>query len=98
MAFGKQYLMNQLLRKVICVVDGKSWDMELEIRDPTKKSHLEVKLCKGWKEFLHDNKLDVGDVCVFELVKSTKITFKVVEFRKEVKVSSESLGECIFFC
>ncbi|XVF60029.1 hypothetical protein PTKIN_Ptkin08bG0010000 [Pterospermum kingtungense] len=87
--FAREYLINKL-SKVLCVVDGKSWCMELIVRKPTRKTHLEAKLSNGWMEFLHDNKLDVGDVCVFELVESTNIKFEVAVFRSEAEDSLES--------
>ena len=34
-------------------------------------------LTSGWKEFLKDNNLKVGDVCKFELILSTNMTFQV---------------------
>lgn len=33
----------------------------------------------GWKEFVQDNGLKVGDVCVFELIPSTK-NFNITVF------------------
>jgi hypothetical protein len=35
----------------------------------------------GWKNFVMDNNLKPGDVCVFELTKSTGVSFQVVIFR-----------------
>jgi hypothetical protein len=34
-------------------------------------------LSQGWKQFAHDNKLQVGDLCLFELLESTKYTMNV---------------------
>ncbi|XP_022774254.1 B3 domain-containing transcription factor VRN1-like isoform X2 [Durio zibethinus] len=85
LTFARQYLMKKQ-GKVLCVFDGKSWHMELE-SDSSNKKRFRPKLSNGWKEFSHDNNLDVGDVCVFELVKTTKITFNVVVFRSEVEDS-----------
>lgn len=71
------------LGKVLCVIDGKSWCLELVVNKIARHNTLEVKLCCGWMEFVRDNNLVVGDVCVFELIKSTKITFKVTIIRSE---------------
>lgn len=35
----------------------------------------------GWNLFIEDNKLIVGDVCIFELVDSVNVQFKVTIFR-----------------
>lgn len=39
------------------------------------------KFHRGWKEFVKENRLEVGDVCAFELINHTKITFNVEIFR-----------------
>jgi hypothetical protein len=32
---------------------------------------------KGWKQFARDNKLRLGDLCLFELLENTKYTMNV---------------------
>ncbi|XVF13908.1 hypothetical protein REPUB_Repub09cG0010300 [Reevesia pubescens] len=86
--FGRKYLMMKHA-KVHCVIDGKSWSIEYN----NASKQFSPKLCNGWKEFSDDNNLDVGDVCVFELIKSTEITFNVVVFRSEVTNSCQSLDD-----
>ncbi|GMI88202.1 REPRODUCTIVE MERISTEM 39, REDUCED VERNALIZATION RESPONSE 1 [Hibiscus trionum] len=39
------------------------------------------KFSKGWAEFVLDNNLDEGDVCVFELISTNEIVLKVTIFR-----------------
>ncbi|KAL6526203.1 hypothetical protein OROMI_029843 [Orobanche minor] len=36
---------------------------------------------RGWKKFVQDNRLKVGDACIFEVVKSNKLVWDVVIFR-----------------
>ncbi|XP_058765605.1 B3 domain-containing transcription factor VRN1-like [Vicia villosa] len=55
------------------LMDGRTWD--------AKYSFGKIKA--GWKKFVGDNKLKVGDVCVFELTKSKVLTLKVLIFRIE---------------
>ncbi|XVF16197.1 hypothetical protein REPUB_Repub10bG0011200 [Reevesia pubescens] len=86
--FARQYLM-QKHAKVLCVIEGKTWSMEYN----NASKQFNPSLGNGWKEFSHDNKLDVGDVCVFELVKGTEIRFNVVVFRSEVADSCQSLDD-----
>ncbi|XVF45210.1 hypothetical protein PTKIN_Ptkin02bG0186700 [Pterospermum kingtungense] len=40
-----------------------------------------LKFSKGWAEFVLDNNLDEGDVCVFELINTKEIVLKVTIFR-----------------
>lgn len=35
----------------------------------------------GWKRFVEDNALQVGDVCVFEMLESDELVFKVSLFK-----------------
>ncbi|XP_058191016.1 B3 domain-containing transcription factor VRN1-like isoform X1 [Rhododendron vialii] len=44
-------------------------------------SNGSAKLSKGWPEFVRDNVLEEGDVCVFELIKTEEIVLKVTIFR-----------------
>ncbi|AES62325.1 B3 DNA-binding domain protein [Medicago truncatula] len=39
------------------------------------------RFCDGWKNFVTDNKLKQGDVCVFQLVEAPRLFFEVVIFR-----------------
>jgi hypothetical protein len=53
---------------------SKSW----EVRCVTKEDKHRVKrLMKGWKQFACDNKLRLGDLCLFELLENTKYTMNV---------------------
>ena len=36
---------------------------------------------KGWKSFVRDNGIKVGDVCVFELINRMNVVLKVTIFR-----------------
>lgn len=51
----------------------------------------------GWNKFSQENYLEVGDVCVFELINRSAIRFNVVIFRhiKDTN-SSPSLGQLPF--
>lgn len=63
-------------------------DMELRLSEGKKKwsvrctyNSRNVKIYRGWKEFVVENNLVVGDVCVFELVMGAKI-FNVTVYRR----------------
>ncbi|KAJ9152916.1 hypothetical protein P3X46_026424 [Hevea brasiliensis] len=57
------------------VSDGKQWP----VRCVSGKGG--AKLSKGWTEFVWENSLEEGDVCVFELINMIDIVLKVTIFR-----------------
>ncbi|CAL5191855.1 unnamed protein product [Lathyrus oleraceus] len=59
--------------------DGRVWSARYSIRMSDKGSRFE--LSRGWRDFVKDNNLKVGDVCNFELILKTKMTFLVHIFR-----------------
>ena len=52
---------------ILRVLDGRTWHVTLK----------DGKFYKGWKDFASDNRLNVGDVCIFELTESQGLCFKV---------------------
>ena len=73
--------MNKKQGKVILqVLDGRVWEVRYIFRKLSRYNKFEF--CDGFKEFVEDNNLKVGDVCIFELIRRTKLTFKVSIFRK----------------
>jgi hypothetical protein len=54
----------------------KSWEAELEI------NNNRCKLGRGWSELAHDNELNVGDICLFQLMETEKLTMTVHIIRK----------------
>lgn len=46
------------------------------------KNKINFRLTSGWKAFVKDNNLKVGNVCTFELIDGTKLTFLVHIFRE----------------
>lgn len=57
------------------VCQQKTWSVRLA-------PYIRPQLYGGWKVFVRENKLGVGDVCAFELINQTKITFNVVIFQR----------------
>lgn len=66
--------------------DGKQW----HVRCLSGESR--VKLSKGWTEFVKDNNLEEGDVCVFELINMEDVVLKVSIFRvlDDARVETQS--------
>nr|XP_009779741.1 PREDICTED: B3 domain-containing protein Os03g0619600-like [Nicotiana sylvestris] len=59
---------------VLQVSSKKSWAVKCIL------GTFNAKLTSGWKEFVLDNNLKVGDVCVFEMVSRAKLLFNVIIF------------------
>ena len=64
---------------VILHYGPKSWEMTYLGYRPNHK-----RLDSSWKAFTEDNKLKVGDICIFELLESNpKLIFKVKILRSD---------------
>lgn len=63
------------------VLNGKVWPARYLIRIAANGTP-KFELTGGWKPFVKDNNLKVDDVCIFELVLETKLTFEVHIFRE----------------
>ncbi|XP_057980057.1 B3 domain-containing transcription factor VRN1-like [Malania oleifera] len=57
------------------VSDGRTWPIKYSVRVGG------ANLGSGWKTFVLDNHLKVGDICVFEQIKGLNNSLKVVMFR-----------------
>ncbi|XVE49124.1 hypothetical protein DITRI_Ditri01bG0057200 [Diplodiscus trichospermus] len=55
--------------------EGKNWPVQCIYGNGS------LKFSKGWAEFVVDNNLEEGDVCVFELINTKEIVLKVTIFR-----------------
>ncbi|XP_060959595.1 B3 domain-containing protein Os03g0620400 isoform X4 [Cannabis sativa] len=78
--FAKTYLISSSPQDVILKVqDGGTWCVKYHVRPLGVSSKATIE--SGWKAFVQDNNLKVGDVCVFVLRKSSGvILFEVVIF------------------
>ncbi|KAJ7946007.1 B3 domain-containing protein [Quillaja saponaria] len=65
-SFARSYLPNSRTEVILLNSEGKHW----EVTYVSDKSHM---LCKGWKAFVFDNELKIGDICIFELVAKRKM-------------------------
>ncbi|XP_020539988.2 B3 domain-containing transcription factor VRN1 isoform X2 [Jatropha curcas] len=66
-------------------MDGRTWCINYQRRENGTSGGL---FSGGWIKFSRDNHLEVGDVCVFELVNPATDKFKVVIFRYNKDPSS----------
>ncbi|KAK8478059.1 hypothetical protein V6N13_024206 [Hibiscus sabdariffa] len=64
----------------LCLSNGKSWPAKYHQRSNIRSPN--GRICNGWRAFVDDNNLQVGDACVLEMTKhDTKISFKVHIFQ-----------------
>ncbi|KAI5319449.1 hypothetical protein L3X38_039157 [Prunus dulcis] len=73
--FAKRHLMKQPANAILKVSDGGTWSVKFSYPKP------KVRFLQGWRVFVRDNNLKLGDVCVFILIKDIKLSFEVVFFR-----------------
>ncbi|KAK8444602.1 hypothetical protein SEVIR_9G164400v4 [Setaria viridis] len=69
-------------RKLMLRHQGESWQVmcRVQVRRGPRKFQ---KLCKGWARFACDNNLQLGDLCLFELLKTKKYTMNVHIIREK---------------
>ncbi|XP_060192862.1 uncharacterized protein LOC132622293 [Lycium barbarum] len=73
--FARKYLLKNDGNLVLRVPGSGSWSVKCTIGTGNAKVH------SGWKEFVLENKLKVGDVCVFEVIKGSQLVVDVKIFR-----------------
>lgn len=74
--FSMAHLPNCKVKIVLRNLKGETWTVNSV---PTTKVNMAHTLCGGWLAFVRDNYINVGDICVFELV--SKCEFRVYILR-----------------
>ncbi|TYI50027.1 hypothetical protein E1A91_D12G073700v1 [Gossypium mustelinum] len=73
--FARKFLTMCECNLTLCNSTGKTWHAKFFRYPENKKPNAH--LYGGWCEFVEDNHLNVGDICVFELIKHPVILMKV---------------------
>lgn len=55
--------------------ENRTWRAKLRIRNKVKGTVYEI--CNGWKNFVNDNNLQDGDLCLFQPLRSEELTMIV---------------------
>ncbi|XVF41598.1 hypothetical protein PTKIN_Ptkin01aG0292100 [Pterospermum kingtungense] len=76
-SFCKEYI-KRIPLDVTLKVKEKSWPIRLRLSNRFEKA---AKFGAGWRAFAAENKLQVGNVCVFEMIKRKNIVLEVSIFR-----------------
>ncbi|KAK8653762.1 hypothetical protein V6N13_127746 [Hibiscus sabdariffa] len=84
--FARKYLMMHKCNMTLCDSAGKTWPATY-YSNP-KYRNLKAHIYGGWQAFVKDNHLDVGDICVFELIRHPEILMKVVIYPVVENVSN----------
>ncbi|KAK8606806.1 hypothetical protein V6N13_052563 [Hibiscus sabdariffa] len=84
--FARKYLTMHKCNMTLCNSAGKTWPATY-CSNP-KYRNLKAHIYGGWQAFVKDNHLDVGDICVFELIKHPEILMKVVIYPVVENVSN----------
>ncbi|XP_050211906.2 B3 domain-containing transcription factor VRN1-like [Mercurialis annua] len=77
-SFVMEYF-NKPQGRVLLRIDGKLWPTKCKYYDSDGRPS--AKLSHGWKEFAIGNRLEIGDICVFELIDRCNTTLEVSIFR-----------------
>ncbi|KAG5560983.1 hypothetical protein RHGRI_004117 [Rhododendron griersonianum] len=75
-SFAERYLGGVSQFITIAVSTGEEWQIRC-----TWLENGSAKLTTGWHQFVLDNRLEEGDVCIFELIKTVDIVLKVTIYR-----------------
>ncbi|XVF17771.1 hypothetical protein REPUB_Repub10bG0152200 [Reevesia pubescens] len=75
---------------VLCLSNGKSWPAQYHQKSSGRPNG---RICAGWKAFVKDNELKVGDVCVLEMTDDIKISFKVYIFKAIAEANCQPFAE-----
>ncbi|KAK8674024.1 hypothetical protein V6N13_112330 [Hibiscus sabdariffa] len=82
--FSRKYLTNGSGDVILCVPpNGKTW--LTKYRREATETNPRAKLIDGWKTFVEDNNLEIGDVCVCEMhdLKGYELLLNVVIYKAE---------------
>ncbi|KAB1204818.1 B3 domain-containing transcription factor VRN1 [Morella rubra] len=92
--FAKRYLNKDQRTIILRISDDRNWILEYVFKTNAGRPRGRFKY--GWNVFAQDNNLEVGDVCVFELIQGNKVSFQVVIFRSSKEHCSASQGKLNF--
>ncbi|KAF2296042.1 hypothetical protein GH714_035812 [Hevea brasiliensis] len=88
-SFMKDYFNKNSGSVALITEDRETWSVDFSYT--LCNGRASATLRHGWKKFVQENHLEVGDVCVFELINRIAIRFKVGIFR-HIKDANSSLS------
>ncbi|TYG75323.1 hypothetical protein ES288_D03G020900v1 [Gossypium darwinii] len=89
--FARKYLAKMHKEAILLLSNGKSWPV-IYCQHKIESTGANAIFSSGWRRFSHDNKLEVGDSCVFELIMAAETSMKVTIYKKQA-VKDSSLAD-----
>ncbi|KAL3845193.1 hypothetical protein ACJIZ3_002596 [Penstemon smallii] len=87
--FATEHFPKCKVKIVLCNLKGESWTVN---SIPTTKVQTSHTFCGGWLSFVRDNNIDIGDICIFELVCKFELRVRILRVGKE-GIDSHDDGE-----
>ncbi|XP_015071384.1 B3 domain-containing protein Os01g0723500-like isoform X1 [Solanum pennellii] len=78
--FATEHLPNCKVKILLHNLEGKTWTVN---SIPTTRVQTSHTFCGGWLSFVRDNNIDLGDTCIFELVRKCELRVRVLKAEKE---------------
>ncbi|KAF7829723.1 B3 domain-containing protein [Senna tora] len=73
--FSMAHLPNCKIKIVLHNIKGERWTVNSV---PTTRVHTSHTLCGGWMAFVRGNNINIGDICIFELVHECELRVSIV--------------------
>ncbi|KAA0057171.1 hypothetical protein IC582_007543 [Cucumis melo] len=87
--FSMAHLPSCKLKLVLHNLKGESWTVNSV---PTTRVHTSHTLCGGWMAFVRGNDINMGDICVFELVRDCELRVHIFRVGKEISEDQSGNG------
>ncbi|KAG6608508.1 B3 domain-containing protein, partial [Cucurbita argyrosperma subsp. sororia] len=87
--FSMAHLPSCKLKLVLHNLKGESWPVNSV---PTIRVHTSHTLCGGWMAFVRGNDINMGDICVFELVLDCELRVRIFRIGKEISEDQSRKG------
>ncbi|XP_075516954.1 B3 domain-containing protein Os03g0620400 [Primulina tabacum] len=78
--FATEHLPKCKLKVLLHNLNGGCWTVNSIPNTKVQTSHT---FCGGWLSFVRDNDIDIGDICIFELVRKFELHVRILRVRKE---------------
>lgn len=78
--FAMEHLPKCKLKVLLRNLEGGCWTVNSIPNTKVQTSHT---FCGGWLSFVRDNDIDVGDICIFELVHKFELRVQILRVQKE---------------
>ncbi|KAK6160772.1 hypothetical protein DH2020_004153 [Rehmannia glutinosa] len=78
--FATEHLPKCKVKIVLRNLKGESWTVN---SIPTTRVQTSHTFCGGWLGFVRDNNIDIGDICIFELLRNFELQVRIIRVGKD---------------